>query len=354
MEVLWSVWTGLLESQGNPGAESRARTSQLGNGECGFSELKGAYEHPVNLLHRDPTHLNPDWCRMPLCLLSLHLLHSQESNVLIPRKWYPTSKYNPPGSRKTCPYKAFLLEHELRMALVEPITSKMSMPFRLRYVHIHHNSQSFWKSGKRKKNPFFSPKINKNREEERREREVRMELWRRGREKKRRRPGARGSQGRNGEEPPSAPRCPAEQPPPSAPCCPPGKQLLYWAASSTVQRGVMSQRTRWVLWSILRNGAKSQKGGRRKKRESTILSLFDCKTSLRAQLAPRQSPWKTRRLAFLTAPVGLGSGQQLKAPRHTFREELWEVTVWGEHGLGKLRQGWARVPLWSFSKPGGP
>lgn len=206
---------------------------------------------------------------------------------------------------------------------------------------------------KEKKNPFFSPKINKNREEERREREVRMELWRR-REKKRRRPGARGSEGRNGKESLSAPGCPAEQPPPSAPCCPPGKQLLYWAASSTVQRRVTSQRTRWVLWSILRNGAKSQKGGRRKKRESTILSLFDCKTSLRAQLAPRQSPWKTRRLAFLTVPLGLGSGQQLKAPRHTFREELWEVTVWGEHGLGKLRQGWARVPLWSFSKPGGP
>lgn len=117
-----------LREPGKPGSWIRARTSQLGNGEGGFSELMGAYDHPVNLLHRFP----PTWTRtdsrMPLCLLHLCLLHPQESNVPIPRKWYPTSKYNPPGSRKTCPYKAFLSEHELRTASVEPITSEKSMP----------------------------------------------------------------------------------------------------------------------------------------------------------------------------------------------------------------------------------
>lgn len=47
---------------------------------------------------------------------------------------------------------------------------------------------------------------------------MRTEVWRRGREKKRQRTGARGSEGRNGEESPSAPHRPVEQPPPPPRC----------------------------------------------------------------------------------------------------------------------------------------
>lgn len=122
------MWAGLLESQENPGAESRARASQPA-GEWWMWLLK---THGWPSGEPPSQRFPPTWTRadsrMPLCLLRLYLLHPQESNVPIPRKWYPTSKYNPPGSRKTCPYKAFLSEHELRMALVEPITSKKSMP----------------------------------------------------------------------------------------------------------------------------------------------------------------------------------------------------------------------------------
>lgn len=89
----------------------------------------------------------------------------------IPRKWYPTSKYNPPGSRKTCPYKAFLSEHELRMASVEPITSKkvyacLSGSDTFLFITIPNPSEKVGKEI----NPVFSPKINKNREKERRKR----------------------------------------------------------------------------------------------------------------------------------------------------------------------------------------
>lgn len=63
---------------------------------------------------------------------------------------------------------------------MEHITSK-SLCLSLRPTCAHHKSHYFRK--KKEKNMFFSPKINKNREEGRREGEVEMEVGRKGREK---------------------------------------------------------------------------------------------------------------------------------------------------------------------------
>lgn len=55
-------------------------------------------------------------------------------------------------------------------------------------------------------------------------------------------------------------------------------QLPCQAASSTAQSRVTRQRTRWVLWTILIIGSKSQMGGGGKEKKSTILLLFDYRT----------------------------------------------------------------------------
>lgn len=92
---------------------------------------------------------------------------------------------------------------------------------------------------------FFSPKINKNREEGRREGEVEMEVGRKGREKEaetRR----EGKQGEGQRRVPVSSMLPygAAAPSQLPAAGPPWKPLLCWVANSTEQRGVTSQRTR--------------------------------------------------------------------------------------------------------------